>query len=111
MALQLLLREYPRSLALVAKSHALILRHNAVAVGAETSITGSAPRCIVEFSSLQNVDPTQYREAYPSNLHGTLGLINLGDDTFLCVISGATRVAVVRPGETVERITGVEFCE
>lgn len=66
---------------------------------------------MVEFTSLQDIDLTQYREASSTSLHGTLGLISLGEDAFLCVISGATRVAVVRPGETVERITGVEFCE
>lgn len=111
MALRLLLREHPRSFALAAKSHTLIFCHNAATSGTEPLRGGSAQRCIVELSSLQDEDLAQYRDAYPSTLHGTLGLIGLGDDVFLCVISGASRVAVVRPGETVEKITGVEFCK
>jgi hypothetical protein len=38
-----------------------------------------------------------------------LGLISVGGDVFLCVVTHASRVATVRPGETVERILSVQF--
>jgi len=40
-----------------------------------------------------------------------LGLITLNNDVFLCVITGSEEVATVRPGETVQKIFAVEFCE
>jgi hypothetical protein len=40
---------------------------------------------------------------------GCLGLISIGRDIFLCVITSAKEVAQVRPGEVVSRILGVEF--
>ena len=40
---------------------------------------------------------------------GCLGLINIGRDTFLCVITQSKEVAQVRPGEMVYRILAVEF--
>jgi hypothetical protein len=42
-------------------------------------------------------------------VYGTLGLINIKTDVFLCVITEALPVAAVRPGENVQRITSVEF--
>ena len=42
---------------------------------------------------------------------GTLGLITVNNDVFLCVVSGSVKVATVRPGETVQRIHTVEFRE
>jgi hypothetical protein len=42
---------------------------------------------------------------------GTLGLITLNNDVFLCVITGSEEVATVRPGETVQKIFAVEFCK
>ena len=42
---------------------------------------------------------------------GTLGLITLNNDVFLCVVTGSEEVAKVRPSETVQKIFAVEFCE
>lgn len=125
MSIRVLLREHPhRSIALVTPSHALIFRHSpttndAVANGSlvsvqptqgRTSIDGSAaPRCMVEFADVSSVDLSDYRTLSPLPIHGTLGLITINNDVFLCVVTGATKVASVRPGETVEKIFGVEF--
>lgn len=47
-----------------------------------------------------------------SKVHGTLGLITLNNDVFLCVVSAVTpRPITIRPGETVRRIEGVDFRE
>lgn len=116
MPLKLLLREHPqRAIAVVANSHALVFRHSVTAAGADSQASGpsgkiSGPRCLVEFSALSGIDLTDYRELHGLSVHGTLGLINVKTDIFLCVITGASRVATVRPGETVQRITSVEFC-
>lgn len=66
---------------------------------------------MVEFSRLDAIDLTGYRTLHSSAVHGTLGLININTDVYLCVISGAVRVATVRPGETIQRILSVEFCQ
>ncbi|KAL2072745.1 hypothetical protein VTL71DRAFT_12088 [Oculimacula yallundae] len=124
MSIRVLLREYPhRSIALVTPSHALIFRHSpttndAIANGSLVSVQGSgrtsldgsnAPRCMVEFADISSVDLSDYRTLSPLPIHGTLGLITINNDVFLCVVTGATKVASVRPGETVEKIFAVEF--
>lgn len=115
MSLRLLLRDHPqRSFALVTDTHALIFRHNSSSVAIDSSKNGltakPASKCMVEFSALDEVDLADYRVLRASGVHGTLGLININTDVFLCVISGAIRVATVRPNETVQRILSVEFC-
>jgi hypothetical protein len=64
---------------------------------------------MVEFAALSSVDLTDYHNLCPVPVHGTLGLITINNDVFLCLVTGATKVAVVRPGETVEKIYAVEF--
>ena len=112
MSLRLLIRDHPfRAFAVATNTHALIFRHTASSSGQEQNsrFVSSKPvsRCMVEFS--EHVDLSDYRILRTSGVHGTLGLINIGDDLFLCVISGAVRVATVRPYETVQRILSVDF--
>lgn len=64
---------------------------------------------MVEFSALSDIDMDDYRSLSPLPVHGTLGLMEIKGDVFLCVVIGARHVATVRPGETVEKIYGVEF--
>ncbi|KAH8602663.1 SacI homology domain-containing protein [Bisporella sp. PMI_857] len=121
MSVRVLLRDYPhRSIALVTSTHALIFRHtpstsDLIANGSLTSISrtsldgSSVPKCMVEFSNIHDTDLSDYRTLSPLPIHGTLGLITINNDVFLCVVAGATKVAQVRPGETVERILAVEF--
>lgn len=58
---------------------------------------------------MSDVDLRDYRTLSPVPVRGTLGLITINNDVFLCLVTGATKVAVVRPGETVEKIYAVEF--
>jgi hypothetical protein len=125
MSIRVLLREYPhRSIALVTNAHALIFRHSpstneSIANGSLASIHtvqirtstdgASAPKCMVEFADVSSVDLSDYRTLSPLPVHGTLGLITIANDVFLCLVTGASKVATVRPGETVEKIYGVEF--
>lgn len=63
---------------------------------------------MVEFTEKTSIDLTQFHTV--GSAKGTLGLITLNNDVFLCVITGAEEVANVRPRETVQRIFAVEFC-
>ena len=100
MSLRVLLREQPsRALAVLTDSHALIFRHILSSNGAdvrsnnETSTRCSDYKCMVEFTAHNEVDLGDYHVLRASGVHGTLGLININADVFLCVISGAIRVA------------------
>jgi len=66
---------------------------------------------MVEFSRIDEVDVSEFRTLNLGNAHGTLGLITVNGDIFLVVVSGASKVATVRPGETVQRIHSVVFCK
>ncbi|MCJ1313415.1 inositol polyphosphate 5-phosphatase [Agyrium rufum] len=114
MSLQLLLRDQPqRSIALTTSTHALVFRKSSPTprnrTQQQTSTVTAAPRYIVEFSPLSAVDLADYRHAR-SSVHGTLGLVNVGSDVFLCIITASTKVATVRqPNENVQKIVAVEF--
>lgn len=117
MSLRLLQRDHPsRAFAVVTETHVLVFHHSLSSTGGDTQSYGSStknstPKCMVEFAALKNVDLSNYRTLRSSGIHGTLGLINVNDDNFLCVISGAIRVATIRsPNETVQKILSVEFC-
>ncbi|KAI9831266.1 MAG: inositol polyphosphate 5-phosphatase [Phylliscum demangeonii] len=116
MAIRLLLRSHPhRAIALNTPSHTLVIRHSA---GSSPEPLPSlsppgqghaAARCIVDFSTSDTVDLTDYRPLTPLPVQGTLGLITLDDEVFLCIVTSSTLVATVRPGETVQRINAVDF--
>ena len=113
MSLRLLIRDHPtRALAVIAETHALIFRHSDSLRAQEQESNVTSPpdgvsKCLVEFSA--SCDLSGYRVLRASGVHGTLGLINIGKNLFLCLISGAVRVATVRPNETVQQILSVEF--
>ncbi|KAK0731107.1 SacI homology domain-containing protein [Lasiosphaeris hirsuta] len=122
---QILIREYPhRAIAIASPTHALILRHSpttseAIANGSLASVASAHSRntgfenatskCMVEFTPIADKMLADYRPLTPRPIYGTLGLISIGRDVFLCVITQASRVATLRPGETVEKIEAVQF--
>lgn len=122
MVLKVFVHDRPhRTLALVTDDHALIFRHtySGTEQGIGTSVSslnaptggrqGSPPRCLVEFSPRSSLDLKSYRSL--ATAKGTVGLITLNNDVFICVITGSAEVATVRPGETVQNIFAVEFCK
>ncbi|CAO1602095.1 Inositol-1,4,5-trisphosphate 5-phosphatase 1 [Xanthoria calcicola] len=116
MSLRVLLQENPRIIILASESHALLFRYNPSDVTPSSDGIFSKPssqtfvtKCVVEFAALESLDLSTYHSLQASAVHGTLGLINLGADIFLCVITAAARVATVRPGENVQKILSVEF--
>ncbi|KAL8731734.1 MAG: hypothetical protein Q9166_003181 [cf. Caloplaca sp. 2 TL-2023] len=116
MSLRVFLQENPRVIILASEHHALIFRCTPPTVVAGLDGTSriplgqaSAAKSVVESAALESLNLSGYRSLQASGIHGTLGLINIGTDVFLCVISAAIRVATVRPGENVQRILGAEF--
>ncbi|KAK4500341.1 hypothetical protein PRZ48_008530 [Zasmidium cellare] len=116
MPIRVFMRDSPqRAIALATDTHVLIFRHspttvNTRAAGSSSSVNeGGVPRCIVEFSPWEGQDMQGYRALSSMNVQGTLGLVTLNNDVFLCVVSSSAKVATVRPGETIQRILGVEF--
>lgn len=96
---------------LVGDEQALILEY--VPVGSETSSGASfskihPPRCMVELMRSSSLALDEARLL--GSGHGTLGLITLNGDVFICIVTRSTQVGTVRPGETVQRIESVEFC-
>lgn len=119
MPIRVLLRDYPhRAIALATDSHVLTFRHSPSTAGASTVSLGNGatqetttPRCMVEFSTTKDADLTDYRSLSSLSILGTLGLVTINQDIFLCVVNGAARAATLRPGEHVQKITSVEFRE
>ena len=66
---------------------------------------------MVEIQPKQNAELENYRQLTAQPILGTLGLLALGKDVFICVVRSARKVAVVRPEETIEKILSVQFCE
>lgn len=121
---QLFIRDYPhRAIAITTPTHALIFRYSpttneAILNGSLASVSSARPRatsdglvskCMVEFSPITRDVLSEFRPLTPRPIYGTLGLIAINQDVFLCVVTHATRVASLRPGETVERIVTVDF--
>lgn len=112
MSLRVLCRDQPqRTIALSTEDHILSFQHipTTTSESLPTTPSTASPRCIVEFSSRSSAALKDYRPL--STCYGTLGLITLNGDVFLCAITRASQVATVRPGETAQRINSVEFCE
>ncbi|XHG05215.1 hypothetical protein AWENTII_008459 [Aspergillus wentii] len=105
-SLRILCRDLPhRTIALVTTEYALIFQHGSI--DAVASNQNGTPRCLVEFSNISSIDWRDYR--FLGEGYGTLGLITLDEDVFLCVVTGSSKAATVRPGETVSRIDNVDF--
>lgn len=112
MSIRVLLQERPRrSIALVAGTRALVFLHTHSATDHSPSspTRASTSKCMAEFVSTARRDWSGYRDLNLRAVFGTLGLITIDHEVFLCVVTGASKVATLRPGETVEKIHAVEF--
>jgi hypothetical protein len=117
-SIRVLIKDAPtRSIALATETHALVLKNTTssnnnsrnTSTTSLASATIQAPRCIAEFGPGTDLGLDEYRSLGFKEVFGTLGLITVNNDVFLCVVSSATKAAEVRPGETVQRINTVEF--
>ncbi|KAJ5732828.1 hypothetical protein N7493_004309 [Penicillium malachiteum] len=101
--LRVLCRDQPqRTIALVTSDHVLIFHYNAA-----NARSSSTARCQVEFLDVASADLKAYRPLGAG--HGTLGLVTLNEDLFVCVVTTSSQAATVRPGESVSRIDSVDF--
>lgn len=96
MSIEFLVREHPqRSFALKTTTHILNLTHL------------DGPTNKAEFIPLAKADLDNYRGH--TRIFGTLGLIAINKDAFLCVVTRVSAPITIRPGETVRRIEAVDF--
>ncbi|KAL8942373.1 MAG: hypothetical protein Q9216_001693 [Gyalolechia sp. 2 TL-2023] len=112
MSLRIFLQDNPRILLLASENHGLTFRYNPLGYDGASEgrhFASSVPECVVEFATLKSLDLSGYRMIKPSGVHGTLGLVNIDTDIYLCIISAAVKVATVRPDENVQRILSVDF--
>lgn len=52
---------------------------------------------------------SEYRSLTSLNIQGTLGLVTINNDVFLCVVTSSAKAATVRSGENIQRINSVDF--
>ena len=121
MSVRVVIRDHPhRTVALTTGERALVFRHSQSSdlhrgrgqghqfhAQSTGSRQDAGPRCMVEFVDQKSLDLDEYRVV--NKTLGTLGLITLRDDVFLCTITLADEVATIRPGEAVQRIQAVDF--
>ncbi|KAL2837506.1 SacI homology domain-containing protein [Aspergillus pseudoustus] len=107
--IRILSQDHPvRTLVLATSEDALIFRHSLGDAGGNAlPASKDIQRCLVEFASLSSIDLTGYRTL--GSGYGTLGLVTLDHDVFVCVVTRSAKSASVQPGETVLRIEDVEF--
>ncbi|KAL4991570.1 SacI homology domain-containing protein [Aspergillus falconensis] len=102
-------RDHPVRTFIVATSdHALVFQHSLQeSASNDLPVKHDTQRCLVEFASLSSIDLTGYRPL--GSGYGTLGLVTIDQDVFICVVTRSSKAATVRPGETVLRIEDVDF--
>ncbi|PWN93379.1 hypothetical protein FA10DRAFT_270625 [Acaromyces ingoldii] len=76
--------------------------------GASSSSTSSS-RAVVEAVAAKDVPPTQTMKRLAPKAHGCLGLINVGSDLFVAIVTSAVGVGEIRPGEAVSKVVSVSF--
>ncbi|CDK25474.1 unnamed protein product [Kuraishia capsulata CBS 1993] len=93
-----LINERTRTIALVSDTHALLFRY-----------IPDKDQCGIELVPKKNLNVKQYKPLSNHRAYGFIGLLNIGKDVFLGVITGKAEVASPIPNETVFRIYNVEF--
>jgi hypothetical protein len=104
-------RDHPvRTLILTTSDDALVFQHSlGESASNHSSVNHERQRCLVKFASLSSIDLAGYRPLGAG--YGTLGLVTIDHDVFVCVVTRSSKAATVRPGETVLRIEDVDFCK
>ncbi|CUM67769.1 uncharacterized protein PRCAT00005474001 [Priceomyces carsonii] len=129
--MKLYLNENPRTFFITSNNHVLILRHpfpqykngsshqHAKNADGDGSKSGSGNQLsndvIVEFMSMDTVDPTKYRDITPTitrqnkQFLGFLGLLNVKSNIYLGFVTREVSIASPKTGEMVKKITEVDF--
>ncbi|SPO25336.1 related to phosphatidylinositol phosphate phosphatase [Ustilago trichophora] len=77
--------------------------------GSTAAHATSAAKAVVEVVKEQEIQALTLQRLTSKPIHGCLGLINVGQDLFVAVVTAAHEVGAIRPGEVVMRITSVSF--
>ncbi|EST05593.1 Endonuclease/exonuclease/phosphatase [Kalmanozyma brasiliensis GHG001] len=81
----------------------------AASTGSTSANAPGAARAIVEVVKDHEIQGITLQRLTTKPIYGCLGLINVGQDLFVAVVTGAQGVGMIRPGEMVMRITSVSF--
>ncbi|KAN0064942.1 Inositol-1,4,5-trisphosphate 5-phosphatase 1 [Thecaphora frezii] len=74
-----------------------------------SSYVSSSSRAVVEVVKDRELENFSLQKLTARPIAGCLGLINVGSDLFVAVVTSAVPVGAIRPGEEVMRITSVAF--
>ena len=77
--------------------------------GSTAANAPSTAKAVVEVVKEQEIEALTLQRLTWKPIHGCLGLINVGQDLFVAVVTAAQQVGAIRPGEVVMRITAVSF--
>lgn len=77
--------------------------------GSTAALASPTAKAVVEVVKEQEIEALTLQRLTPKPIHGCLGLINVGQDLFVAVVTAAQEVGAIRPGEVVMRITAVSF--
>ncbi|PYH81413.1 DNase I-like protein [Aspergillus uvarum CBS 121591] len=105
-SLRIYTRNFPqRTVVLATSDYALLFKSESPSQRRRNG--GTVPRCRVDLVPVSSIQFEDYQ--IQGKGFGTLGLIHLDEDVFVSVITGSSKAATVRPGESVFRIDKVEF--
>ncbi|SNX84307.1 related to phosphatidylinositol phosphate phosphatase [Melanopsichium pennsylvanicum] len=83
---------------------------SASALAGSTAAHAPSPaKAVVEVVKHNEIEGLTLQRLTSKPIHGCLGLINVGQDLFVAVVTSAQEVGAIRPGEVVMRITSVSF--
>ncbi|PWN50510.1 hypothetical protein IE53DRAFT_368846 [Violaceomyces palustris] len=69
----------------------------------------SVAKAVVQLVKSKGLEDLSLQKLTPRSVAGCLGLINVGHDLFVAVVTSAQEVGAIRPGEVIMRITSVSF--
>ncbi|SMN18940.1 similar to Saccharomyces cerevisiae YOR109W INP53 Polyphosphatidylinositol phosphatase, dephosphorylates multiple phosphatidylinositols [Maudiozyma saulgeensis] len=98
------LAEQPeRRIAIISKQYALIIKP----IKIDHNVT--KPSCAIELVRKESLTNQGFTRLTSSEISGFIGLIEIDKLIFIGTISGSTKVAAPIPGETVKKISSVDF--
>ena len=107
--MKILLSQDPeRRIAIVSKQFALIFKY--VHAGEDLNETyADRPLCTIELVPKESLDGQDFTSLTSNEIYGFIGMIELRGLVFVAVITGKAKVAAPVPGETVNKISSLEF--
>ncbi|CAG8435658.1 8673_t:CDS:10 [Funneliformis mosseae] len=109
----LLVRDSPRALALQPShnynSNSDVSNSALVFENTHKTYDRQRPQCNVTLVKDTEFNKSEYRQLSPRPVYGCLGLLQVEKDMFMAVVTDCQHIGEIRPGESVHRISDVEF--